>query len=56
MKTFHVKSRSTKNWFSLRFAFFEEEKVGNFLDDPVEKANISIFVDKCTTMFVIGVF
>ena len=61
MKTFRVKSRSTKIWFSLRFAFFEQEKVGNFflgqyLDDPVEKANVSIFVDKCITMFVIGAF
>ena len=61
MKTFHVKSRSTQILLYLRFAFFEEEKVGNFfwgqyLDDPVEKTNVSIFVDKCTTMFVIGVF
>ena len=56
-----MKSRSTKIWFSLRFAFFEQEKVGSFfwgqyLDERVEKANVSIFVDKCTAMFFMGVF
>jgi len=45
----------------LRFAFFEQEKVGSFfwgqyLDERVEKANVSIFVDKCTAMFFMGVF
>ena len=56
-----MKSSSAKTWFSLRFAFFEQEKVGIFfggqyLDERVEKANVSIFVDKCTAMFVMGVF
>ena len=56
-----MKSRSTKIWFSLRFVFFEQEKVGSFfggqyLDDRVEKAKVSIFVDKCAAMFRMGVF
>ena len=29
---------------------------GQYLDDLVKKANVSIFVDKCTAMFVMGVF
>jgi len=56
-----VKSSSTKIWFSSRFALFGQKKVdqfffGQYPDDRVEKANISIFVDQCTVMFFIGVF
>ena len=56
-----MKSSSTKIWFSSRFAFFEQKKVdqiffGQYPDDRVEKANISIFVDQCTVMFFIVVF
>ena len=56
-----MKSRSTKIWFSSRFAFFEQEEVGRFFfgqypDDGIEKTNVSIFVDECTVMFFIGVF
>ena len=41
--------------------FFLSKKVdqtlfGQYPDDRIEKENISIFVDKFTTMFVIGVF
>ena len=51
----------TKIWFSSCFAFFEEGKVGRFFfwqypNDRAEKENVSIFVDKCSVMFVIGVF
>ena len=56
-----MKSWSTKNWFSSNFAFIEQEKVGQFFfgqypDDRVEKEYISIFLDKCTAMFVMGVW
>ena len=56
-----MKSWSTKIWFSSCFAFFEHENVGlNFFgyypDDRIEKEYVSIFVDKCTLMFVMGVW
>ena len=52
---------STKIWFSSHFALFEQKKVGHFFiehypDDRVEEENVSIFVDKCIVMFVMGVF
>ena len=56
-----MKSRSTKIWLSSRFAFFEQEKFGQFFfgqypDDRVEKEIVSILVDECTAMSVMGVW
>ena len=56
-----MKSRSTKIWFSLCFAFFEQEKIGNFFflqyqDGRVEEESVSICVYICTAIFVMGVF
>ena len=43
------------------FCFFKQEDfgqifLGQYPDDRVEKENVSIFVDKCTVMFVMDVF
>lgn len=58
-----MKSRSTKIWFSPRFAFFaffEQERVdqknfGQNPDDRIEKLYVSIFVDIHTVSFILGV-
>ena len=55
-----MKSRSTKIWFSSRFAFFEQErvdqkKIGQNPDDRIEKLYVSIFVDIHTVSFILGV-
>ena len=56
-----MKSKSAKICFSSRFVFFEQEKVSNLFfwyypEERLKKTNVSIFVDKCTVMFVMGVF
>ena len=54
-------SWSTIIWFSLNFVFFLQENVGHSFfgqhpDNSVEHEYFSIFVDKCTVKFIIGVF